>query len=132
MPLIGRGHGQAVRQHAIGRRKVGAAGRRALKGLLPMISVLGAPLSAASGVDLAYGEYLASECVTCHRASVDEGAIPAIVGLPTRYFVSALRDYRAGRRANPVMQNVARSLDDQQIEALAAYFASLKEKGPES
>ena len=97
-----------------------------------MISVLGTPLSGASAADLAYGEYLASECVTCHQASVDEGAIPASVGLPTRYFVNALRDYRAGRRANPVMQNVARSLDDQQIEALAAYFASLREKGSES
>ena len=109
-----------------------AAGRRTLRGIVPTILMLGAPLPAASAADLAYGEYLAAECVTCHRAAVDEGAIPAIVGLPTRYFVSALRDYRAGRRANPVMQNVARSLDDQQIEALAAYFASLKEKGPES
>jgi cytochrome c len=97
-----------------------------------MISVLGAPLLEASAADLAYGEYLASECVTCHRASGDDGAIPAIVGLPTREFVNALRDYRAGRRANPAMQNVARSLDDQQIEALAAYFASLREKGSES
>ena len=82
--------------------------------------------------DPAYGEYLSSECVTCHRAPADEGAIPAIVGLPRPYFVNALRDYRAGRRTNPVMQNVARSLDDRGIEALAAYFASLAEKGPES
>ena len=132
MRFLGSGHGWAVRQHAIGSRKVGPAWRRGLKGMLPMISTLGAPLSAASGADLAYGEYLAAECVTCHRASVDQGAIPAIVGLPTRDFVNALRDYRAGRRANAVMQNVARSLDDQQIEALAAYFASLREKGSES
>lgn len=126
MPLIGRGHGQAVRQHAIERREVRAAGCRALRGLLSLISLMGAPLSAASGADLAYGEYLAAECVACHRAAEEESAIPAIVGLPTRYFVNALRDYRARRRPNPVMQNVARSLDDQQIEALAAYFASLR------
>jgi cytochrome c len=77
--------------------------------------------------DLAYGEYLSSECVTCHRAPAKERAIPAIIGLPQSYFVNALRDFRAGRRANPLMQNVARSLDDEQIEALAAYFASLKD-----
>ena len=110
---------------------MGVAGRRMLAGLVPVLVALGAQ-PPAGAADLAYGEYLASECVTCHRAAVDEGVIPAIVGLPRSYFVSALRDYRAGRRDNVVMQNVARSLDDDQIEALAAYFASLKEKGSES
>ena len=57
---------------------------------------------------------------------------PAIIGLPRSYFVNALRDYRGGRLANPLMQKVARSLDDEQIEALAAYFASLKDGGPAS
>ena len=107
---------------------MGAAGRRTLEGVVPTLLMLGAP-PAALAADLAYGEYLAAECVACHRTAVDEGAIPPLVGLPTRYFVNALRDYRAGRRDNPIMQNVARSLDDGQIEALAAYFASLEEKG---
>ena len=80
-----------------------------LIGLAPAILVLGAVLPPAVAADLAYGEYLASECVTCHSATVGQGAIPAIAGLPAPYFVNALRDYRAGRRLNPVMQNVARS-----------------------
>lgn len=106
----------------------------AMKAVQVTLLVIGTMIARNPGLaaDLAYGEYLAAECVTCHRAAVEEGAIPAIVGLPTRYFVNALRDYRAGRRANPIMQNVARSLDDRGIEALAAYFASLAEKGPES
>jgi cytochrome c553 len=49
--------------------------------------------------------------------------------LPAQDFVNSLRDYRTGRRSNPVMENVARSLDNAQIEALAAYFASLKDGG---
>lgn len=106
------------------------AGRWTLKGVVPVILMLGVP-SAVLAADLAYGEYLAAECVTCHRTAVDQGAIPALVGLPTQYFVNALRDYRAGRRANPVMQNVARSLDDEQMAALAAYFASLRDGGPQ-
>lgn len=111
---------------------MGGAGRWALNGLIPAIVALGTRLPAGLAADLAYGEYLASECATCHRAPVDEGAIPAIVGLPRAYFVNALRDYRAGRRSNPVMQNVARSLNDTQIDALAAYFTSLKDGEPES
>lgn len=111
---------------------MGEAGGWMLAGLASALLVLAAELPAARAADLAYGEYLASECVTCHRAPADEGAIPAIVGLPTAYFVNALRDYRTGRRQNPVMQSVARSLDDEQIAALATYFASIKDGGPGS
>lgn len=93
---------------------------------------LGGDVTSISAADIAYGEYLAAECIACHRTAVDEGAIPAIAGLPAQYFINALRDYRAGRRSNPVMQNLARSLDDEQIEALAAYFAALRNGGPES
>jgi cytochrome c553 len=119
------------RARSVGRRVSAAAGWT-LMGLAPAILVLDAVLPPAVAADLAYGEYLASECVICHRATVGQGAIPAIAGLPAPYFVNALRDYRAGRRLNPIMQNVARSLDDEQIAALAAYFASLKAGGPES
>jgi cytochrome c len=91
--------------------------------------VLGTNLATGLAADLAYGEYLASECVSCHRMAATDAAIPAIVGLPAQDFVNSLRDYRTGRRSNPVMQNVARSLDNAQIEALAAYFASLKDGG---
>jgi cytochrome c len=104
----------------------------ALQATLLIVCVMIIARKPGLAADLAYGEYLASECITCHRVAVDEGAIPAIVGLPRPYFVNALRDYRAGRRTNPVMQNVARSLNDEQIEALAAYFASLKDGGPAS
>jgi len=107
------------------------SGRWTLVGLAP-IAVLGTNLAAGLAADLAYGEYLASECASCHRAAANDGAIPAIVGLPAQDFVNLLRDYRTGRRSNPVMQNVARSLDNAQIEALAAYFASLKAGGPQS
>jgi cytochrome c553 len=105
---------------------------RALQATLLIVCVIIIARNPSLAADLAYGEYLASECITCHQVAVDEGAIPAIVGLPRPYFVNALRDYRAGRRTNPVMQNVARSLNDEQIEALAAYFASLKDGGPAS
>jgi len=103
---------------------MGVSGRRTLFGLVPALTMLGTNLGFAA--DLAYGEYLASECFSCHHAAVKDGAIPALVGLPAQDLVNSLHDYRTGRRGNPVMQNVARSLDNAQIEALAAYFASLE------
>jgi cytochrome c len=80
---------------------------------------------AAAG-DLAYGEYLAGECVACHRAGA-KAAIPPINALPAAYFVEALREYREGERDHDLMRNVARSLGDTEMEALAAYFQQLKD-----
>lgn len=74
-----------------------------------------------------YGRYLSFECVACHRADATEGAIPSIAALPGQYFVNALKSYRGSSRSHLVMQDVAFSLNDEQIEALAAYYASLKE-----
>ncbi|MGI9420749.1 MAG: c-type cytochrome [Geminicoccaceae bacterium] len=80
--------------------------------------------AAAMAEDLAYGEYLAGECVACHRVGA-EAAIPPINALPAPYFVEALREYRDGERDHDLMRNVARSLGDAEMEALAAYFEQL-------
>ncbi len=75
--------------------------------------------------DLAYGEYLAGECVACHRTN-SETAIPPINALPAPYFIEALREYRDGERDHELMRSVARSLGASEMEALAAYFEQVK------
>lgn len=76
--------------------------------------------------DPAYGEYLAGECTTCHRADGTDEGIPAIVGWETSRFATALHAYKAGARKHPVMEMIAGRLGDQEIAALAAYFETLK------
>lgn len=73
----------------------------------------------------AYGRHLARECTSCHRIDGVDNAIPSIVGWPTDAFVATLKFYRDGTRTNPVMMSVASSLGDEQVQALAAFFASL-------
>ncbi len=93
-----------------------------------LASVAGAPAteSAAPDGDLAYGEYLSSQCVTCHQVSGHaDGGVPAIVGLPTDAFVDALLAYKNGERDNQVMRSVTGALGLEEIAALAAYFAKL-------
>lgn len=75
--------------------------------------------------DRDYGEYLAAECTTCHQVSGDDAGIPAIIGWMPEDFVVAMHAYRQGLRPHPVMQMMAQRLDDEQIAALAAYFATL-------
>ena len=75
--------------------------------------------------DLDYGEYLAGECVTCHRKSGT--GIPQINGVEAETFVTIMKAYRSKELDNKVMQMMAGRLDDEQIISLAAYFSSLPE-----
>ena len=78
-----------------------------------------------AGADVGYGEYLSGECVTCHsQKGVDRG-IPAINGLDAEVFATVMHAYKVGDMEHPVMQMVARRLDNEQIASLAVYFASL-------
>lgn len=72
--------------------------------------------------DPEYGEYLASECVTCHQSDGADRGIPSIVGWPTKQFVIVMHAYKSAARPNPVMQLIAANLADEDIAALAAYF----------
>jgi cytochrome c len=75
--------------------------------------------------DAEYGEYLSSECKTCHQASGANDGIPGIVGWPEEDFVAAMHAYKQQLRPHQVMQMMASRLDDEEIAALAAYFATL-------
>lgn len=74
-----------------------------------------------------YGEYLASECQTCHQADGSDQGIPSITNWPVEDFVVAMHAYKQKLRPHPVMQMMASRLNDEEIAALAAYFATLEE-----
>jgi cytochrome c553 len=76
--------------------------------------------------DRALGEYLSSECVTCHQLSGQYQGIPPIVGWPETTFVEIMNEYRDKRRSNPVMQTITGKFSSEDIAALAAYFGSVK------
>jgi cytochrome c len=76
--------------------------------------------------DLEYGEYLAASCTACHQSDGSEQGLPSIVGWPTNIFVTAMHAYKVKVRENPVMQQQAGALNNEEIAALAAYFAAIK------
>ena len=94
-------------------------------GVLGAVLVALPVLSPASAADVAYGEYLANECVTCHQKTGNFNGIPSITGWPPETFVQALNTYRWRERKNPIMQTIADQLTDEDMAALAAYFEQL-------
>jgi cytochrome c len=81
--------------------------------------------NAQAAGDWAFGEYLSSECVTCHQRTGRFAGIPPIVAWPEETFVAVMNEYKLKVRPNPVMQTLAGRLSDEEIAALAAYFGSL-------
>lgn len=77
--------------------------------------------------DPAFGEYLSSECKTCHRIDGSDEGIPSITNWPTENFVMAMQAYKRKIRPHPVMQMMAGRLSDEEIAALAAYFETATE-----
>lgn len=75
--------------------------------------------------DPAYGEYLSSECTTCHQADGSDRGIPSIVGWPAADFVTVMHAYKNEHRPHPVMRMMAQRLSDEEIAGLAAYFGGL-------
>ncbi len=96
--------------------------RRIAARALALAVFVAAPTFAAGDVE--YGAYLAQDCSSCHQKNTDSAGIPKITGLPADYFISALKAYKEGQRDHSTMQMIARSLDDEQVRALAAFYAS--------
>jgi cytochrome c len=74
--------------------------------------------------DPEFGAYLSSECTTCHQRDGSDQGIPSITRWPEEDFVVAMHAYKRKLRPHPVMQMMAGRLSNDEIAALAAYFAS--------
>ncbi|MFN4171296.1 MAG: c-type cytochrome [Pseudorhodobacter sp.] len=75
--------------------------------------------------DVEYGEYLSSECSTCHKRDGSDDGIPSILNWPEEDFVAAMHAYKSKLRPHPVMQMMAGRLSNEEIAALAAYYATI-------
>jgi cytochrome c553 len=78
--------------------------------------------------DAAKGKEKAAQvCAACHGPDGNKPSAPdqpVLAGQYEDYLVRALSDYKNGRRNNPIMKGFAGQLSKQDIEDLAAWFAS--------
>jgi sulfide dehydrogenase cytochrome subunit len=101
-----------------------------MKLLCGMLGVLAAGLwlphvAAAADAATLRGPALADACAACHGSDGrSQGAIPSIDNLPAEDFSAVLKAFRSDTRKGTVMNRIAKGVDDAEISALAAYFAS--------
>ena len=86
-------------------------------------SLVTSPACAQAG-DRDLGRNLAANCASCHGANGHALAgMPALAGRPRTELVRMLKDFRDGRRAATVMQQLAKGYTEAQIEAVSDFLS---------
>lgn len=101
------------------------------KSIFPVAALTLTALLMTPGISLAKGNPAtgkdkAATCEACHGKdghSIDP-TYPNLAGQHYSYLVKALSDYRSGNRSNPIMAGFTANLSNQDIEDLAAWYAS--------
>ncbi len=96
--------------------------------------LLAAPTTAAPGGGEAsprVAEIIASRCALCHGPEGESASAiyPRLAAQHPDYLKKQLKDFRDGRRKSDTMSDMAKDLKDEDIAALAAFFASKKAGG---
>ena len=96
--------------------------------LIGAIAACGLIIAANAQADAEAGKQKSQACVGCHGLSgkSNNPLYPHLKGQQKMYLISALKAYRDGKRENPMMSSFASGLSDEDIEDLAAYYASQK------
>ena len=100
-----------------------------MKRLLLLTIALLLPFGVHARGNAESGKNKAQVCAACHGPDGNKPSAPdqpILAGQHYDYLVRSLTDYKIGRRNNPIMKGFAAQLSKQDIEDLAAWFASQK------
>lgn len=93
------------------------------------VNATAAPGKPAAGTtpDAAKGAAISAECAMCHGSNGMSVAanIPNLAGQHYAYLLHQLKAFKAGTIKNALMNQMAHPLSKQQMQDLAAYFASI-------
>ena len=93
-----------------------------------LLGALLLPLGVAHAADAVAGKAKAEMCALCHGplglSQLPDA--PNLAGQPVIYLTGQLKNYRSGKRQHEVMSVIAKPLTDQEIDDLAACYASIQ------
>ncbi len=94
--------------------------------LILLLSFVGLDLAHADPA-IARGKTKAAACIACHGpGGISLNPLwPNLAGQKKEYLLKQMRDFRDGRRKDPLMTPMALTQSDSDFQDLAAYFSSL-------
>jgi cytochrome subunit of sulfide dehydrogenase len=98
-----------------------------MTGMVPLALAAATAVGAqAVGADEA-APLIAQSCAGCHgQDGAGQGEMPAIAGYDRDEFLQVWAEFRADERPATIMNRIAPGYTDEEVEALADYFASLR------
>lgn len=92
-------------------------------------SALALALPAHAAGNAEAGKAKSATCAACHGADGNSAvpSFPKLAGQNRDYLYHSLKDYKAGKRKNPIMAGQVQNLSDTDMLDLAMYFS--KQKG---
>lgn len=102
--------------------------KRILLAALTCLPILAQAADVAKSITLQGNTQGATACQTCHGpdgGGMAEAGIPRLAGLNATYIEQQLKNFRSGKRSNPVMQPIAELLTDTEVPLMAAYYSAL-------
>jgi len=73
----------------------------------------------------------ASACFACHGTDgYSEGGMASLAGQKKADLIEKMKDYQSGKRVASIMHQLSKGYSDEQIVAIAGYFAALPHENP--
>ena len=102
------------------------AGRRVVSRAALAAALFLAAVAPAAAQDIEAGRAKSQTCAACHGADGNSvsGMFPNLAGQTWRYLYVQLKDYKEGRRSNPLMSPMAASLSREDMINVANFYAA--------
>jgi len=84
--------------------------------------LVAATLLAATGLTFAASPPGAASCLGCH-SSANDSPVPQLGKFTAEQIVASMQAFRSGKRASTVMDRIAKGFFDEEIEAIARWYA---------
>ncbi|MDF9428796.1 c-type cytochrome [Cupriavidus gilardii] len=102
---------------------------RAVPASLAALAMLAIAPPSAAEPTIEQARDWAAACASCHGPSGRAPAgspVPGLAGRPQSYLIEQMQAFKTGKREATVMHQIAKGYTDEQIAAMAKWFAAVK------
>jgi cytochrome c553 len=91
--------------------------------LVPLLLAAATPSAQAQDANL--GRNLAATCANCHGTNGQaRGDSKALAGVSAEKIIASINDFKSGAQPATIMHQIAKGYTDDQVKAIAAFFAA--------
>jgi Cytochrome c553 len=92
-------------------------------------AVVLAGMASVQASNLNQTRYIAANCANCHGTNGNSvGGMESLSGYDREKFISVMKAYKSGERPATIMHQLSQGYSDEQVAAMADFFASQPRK----